>query len=377
MTSRFSFYMPTHIEFGSGLFRRLTATNLPGSRTLIVTGGEAIRSYGLLNLVRNQLQEQHVNAIVWDKAMQLTPAQRIMEASYIARSEGCSFVLALGGGSCMNAARAIALMATNDGDVLDYAQGARRKLRNKPLPVVCLPTQAEGLSLLPMAFLRTESGLHIIEHPSMHPQTCILDPDVTHTVPPRSTGYHALVALVLAASALLSHETNLAAVAMAASAWRQLMDNVPTCVANGKDINARRAVAEATLLAGMAAATCPCPPELSLALALCAGHPELPVGVSLAMIAPGWHDESLEVAPQRYRRMAKALGEPVEVGRALRRFCHRCGLNTLLASDYGFNPSTMTLMLRQVEEAMPPVFARSNSALTHEERLRVLEGALG
>ncbi len=376
MTTCFSFYMPTQVRFGSGLFRRLGSTPLPGSRALIVTGGEAIRSFGLLNLLRSQLQERQVNALVWDKAQQLTSPQRVMEAAYLARAEGCSFVLALGGGSSMNAARAVALMATNDGNVLDYAQGGRRQLGNKPLPLVCLPTQAEGVSLLPMAFLRSETGLHVLDHPSMHPQACILDPDVTHTVPPRATGYHALVALVLAAGAMLSHETNLAALAMAATAWRQLMDKVPACVANGQDAHARCAVAEATMLAGMAAATCPCPPELSLALALCAAHPELPVGVSLAMIAPGWHEEAAEVAPQRYRRMGKALGAEVDVARALRRFCRICGLNTLLASDYGFNPSTMTLMLRQVEEAMPPVFARTNNPLTHEERLHVLEGAL-
>ncbi len=369
--------MPTHIRFGCGLFRRLGSIPLPGSRALIVTGGDAIRSFGHLNLVRSQLQECQVNAIVWDKARQLATPQQVMEAAYIARAEGCSFVIALGGGSSMNAARAIALMATNDGNVLDYAQGGKRSLRNKPLPLLCLPTQAEGVSLLPMAFLRSENGLHVLSHPGMHPQSCVLDPDVTHTVPPRATGYHALVALILAAGAMLSHESNLAAVAMAACAWRQLTDKVPACVANGNDSHARSAVAEATMLAGMAAATCPCPPELSLALALCAAHPELPVGVSLAMIAPGWHEEAEEVAPQRYRRMAKALGAPLELARDLRRFCRICGLNSLLASDYGFNPSTMTLMLRQAEEAMPPVFARTNNPLTHEERLHVLEGALG
>ncbi len=376
MTTCFSYYMPTRIQFGNGLFRRLKSSALPGSRALVVTGGDAMRSLGLVNLVKSQLQEQHINAIVWDKAQQLPTPQRVMEAACIARAEGCSFVLALGGGSSINAARAIALMGANDGDVLSYAQGGKRRPENRVLPLVCLPTQAEGLSLLPMAFLRSDNGLHVLEHPSLHPHSCILDPEVTYTVPPRNTGYHALVALVLAAGALLSHGTNLAAVAMAATAWRQLMEIVPACVANGRDANARCAVAEATMLAGMAAATCPCPPELSLALALCAAHPELPIGVSLALLAPGWHEESAEVAPQRYRRMSKALGSNLDVGRTLRRFCRLCGLNTVMASDYGFNPSTMTLMLRQVEEAMPPVFARSNNPLTHEERLRVLEGAL-
>ncbi len=377
MTRCFSFHMPTRIRFGCGLFRRLPEVTFPGTRALIVTGGNAIHTFGLLNLLRSQVQEHHLNAIVWDKAIQLITPQQVMEGAYLARAEGCNFVLALGGGSCMNAARAIALMTTQEGDVLDYTQEGGKTPTRSPLPLACIPTQAEGMSLLPMAFLRSEEGLHVLNHPCMHPDACLLDPDVTQTVPPRATGYHALVALTLASGAMLSNDTNLAAVSLAARAWRQLLDSIPTCVANGKDSHARCAAAEATLLAGMAAATCPCPPELSLALGLCAAHKELPVGVSLALLAPGWHEEAAAVAPQRYRRMEKALGSAVDVARTLQRFSRSCGLNSVLASDYGFNPSTMTLMLRQVEEAMPPVFGRMNNPLTHEERLHVLETALG
>ncbi len=369
--------MPTRIRFGCGLFRRLPEAAFPGTRALIITGGNAIHTFGLLNLLRSQLQEHHLNAIVWDKAIQLITPQQVMEGAYLARAEGCNFVVALGGGSSMNAARAIALMATQEGDVHDYTQEGGKPPTRAPLPLACIPTQAEGMSLLPMAFLRSDAGLHVLNHPCMHPQSCMLDPDVTQTVPPRSTGYHALVALSLASGAMLSNDTNLAAVSLAARAWKQLLDAIPTCVANGKDSHARCAAAEASLLAGMAAATCPCPPELSLALGLCAAHSELPVGVSLALLAPGWHEEAAAVAPQRYRRMEKALGVEVDVARTLQRFSRSCGLNSVLASDYGFNPSTMTLMLRQIEEAMPPVFGRLNNPLTHEERLHVLEGALG
>ncbi len=369
--------MPTFIRFGCGLFRRLPVADFPGSRALIVTGGNAVHSFGLLSLLRSQLQEHHVNAIVWDGAAQLITPMQVMEAVEVARAEGCDFVIALGGGSCMNAGRAVAFMATQQGNVLSFTQEGGRLPGKAPLALVCIPTQAEGMSLLPMAFLRSDDGLHVLSHPLMHPACCLLDPDVTLTVPPRSTGYHALVALTLASGAMLSSDTNLAAVSLAAKAWSQLMESAPVCVANGKDSHARCTAAEATLLAGMAGATCPCPPELSLALGLCAAHPELPVGVSLALLAPEWHEEALAVAPQRYRRLEAALGGKVDVARALQRFCRSCGLNSVLASDYGFEPSTMTLMLSQIEQAMPPVFGRQNNPLTHEERLHVLECALG
>ncbi len=369
--------MPTRIRFGCGLFRRLPSETFPCDRALIVTGGNAVHIYGLLNLLRSQLQERHLNSIVWDKAVQLVTPQQVMAGAKLARAEGCNCVIALGGGSCMNAGRAIAFMTTQQGDVLEYTQEGGRSPEQPPLPLACVPTQAEGMSLLPLSFLRAEDGLHVLSHPSMAPASCLLDPDVTQTVPPRSTGYHALVALTLAAGAMLSNETNLAAATLAARSWKQLLESVPTCMANGRDSHARCAAAEATLLAGMAAATCPCPPELSLALGLCATQPQLPVGVSLALIAPGWHEEAAAVAPQRYRRMDYALGSPCHVARTLRRFCRAGGLNSVLAADYGFNPSAMTLMLRRIEEAMPPVFSKQNNPFTHEELLHVLEGALG
>ncbi len=377
MTRHFTFSMPTQIRFACGLFRRLAAAGLPGKRALIVTGGNAVHTFGLLSLLKSQLQEAHIQSIVWDKALQLVTPYQVDEAAALARAQACDCVIALGGGSCMNAARAIALMTTQPDALTSYTQEGGQSPAHAPLPLVCIPTQAEGMSLLPMAFLRSQDGLHVLSHACMSPSLCLLDPDVTFTVPPRATGYHALVALTLAAGAMLSHDTNLAAVSLAATAWKKLLEHVPTAVANGRDSHARCCVAEATMLAGMAAATCPCPPELSLALGLCAAHPELPVGVALALLAPGWHEEAAAVAPQRYRRMETALGSPVDVPRTLHRFCRSCGLNSVLASDYGFEPSTMTLMLRQVEEAMPPVFGRMNNPLTHEERLTVLEGALG
>ncbi len=378
MTRHFSFHMPTRIRFGCGLFRRLPAETFAGTRALIVTGGEAIHTYGLLSLLKSQIQERHLNAIVWNEARQLVTAQQVQKAVDIAHAEGCNYVIALGGTSSMNAARAIALMATQQEALSTFTQegGQSHTPIQAPLPLICIPTQAESMALMPMSFLRAEDGLHVINHPALHPDCCLLDPDVTLTVPPRATGYHALIALTLASGAMLSNETNLAAVSLAATAWKQLQDNITTCVANGKDIHARSEVAEATLLAGIAGATCPCPPELSLALGLCAAHPELPIGVSLALLAANWHEEAQEVAPQRYRRMQRAIGTELDVARTLRRLCRSCGLNSVLAGDYGFEPSTMTLMLRQVEEAMPPVFGRSNNPLTHEERLHVLEGAL-
>ncbi len=378
MTRSFSFHMPSRIRFGCGLFRRLPAEAFPNTRALIVTGGNAVHEFGLLSLLKSQLQERHLNAIVWDKAVQLITPQQAQEGAELARAEGCNCVIALGGGSSMNAARAIAFMASQQEPIAAFTnEGKETPAPRTPLPLSCIPTQAEGMSLLPMAFLRGDRGLCVLSHEGMRPICCTLDPDVTLTVPPRSTGYHALVALTLASGAMLSNETNLAAVSLAATAWKQLLEHIPTCVANGRDSHARCAAAEATLLAGMAAATCPCPPELSLALGLCAAHVQLPVGVSLALLVPQWHEEAAEVAPQRYRRMQKALGTELDVARTLRRFCRTCGLNSVLAGDYGFDPSTMTLMLRRVEEAMPPVFGRLNNPLTHEERLHVLEGALG
>ncbi len=377
MTRSFTFYMPTQLQFDEGLFRRLGHFPLPGSRALIVTGGGAVRSLGLIHLVQSVLSEKNINSIVYDDIRSLASSSQIMAAAATGRAEGCTFVLGLGGGGCLNAARAIAAMCTNNGRVEQYAGGGTHRFTSRPLPIVCLPTLAEATSLLPCTFFRHENSLRMIRHPWLHASSCLIDPDINQTVPPHATGYHGLISLLFSLGVLLSPSPNPPAVALSLTAWGQLSSIIPACVRNGKDSQARSAAAAATLLAAMSAATCPFPPEIALALSICAATPDLPLGVVLSRLAPLWHDKAAARATHRYRRACRALGVPEGgVGRALKDFCRQCGLEDVQITDYGLNTESIQRCSRQAEEAMPTLFSEEKSPLNEGERQAILQEAL-
>lgn len=378
MTRSFTFYMPTQLQFDEGLFRRLGRFPLPGSRALVVAGGGAVRSLGLVNLVQSVLSEQNINSIVYEEIHTLPTSQQIMAAAAIGRAEGCTFVLGLGGGGSLNAARAIAAMCTNNGRVEDYTGKSGHRLTSRPLPIVCLPTLAEATSLLPCAFFLHGEGLYMLRHAWLHASSCLMDPDVHQTVPPHATGYHGLLSLLFALGVLLGPSPNPPAVALALTAWGQLADMIPACVRNGRDSNARSAAAAATLLSAMAAATCPFPPEIALALSACASTPDLPLGVVLSHLAPLWHERAAQCATHRYRRACRALGLPEEKGIsfALRDFCRQCGLDDVQMANYSLNITELQLSSRQAEEAMPSLFHEEHCPLSSTERREILEQSL-
>ena len=149
MTRCFTFHMPSQVRFCCGLFRRLATLAFPGSRALIVTGGNAIHTYGLLSLLQSQLQEKHISAIVWDKARQLVSLPSVAEAAALARSENCDFIIALGGGSCMNAGRAVAFMVPQEGELLSYTQEGGRHPSASPCPSSASRRRRRGCRFCP------------------------------------------------------------------------------------------------------------------------------------------------------------------------------------------------------------------------------------
>lgn len=141
----FSLHIPTKILFGCGELRKLATEKLPGKKSLIVIScGTSMKKYGYLNKVIELLQENNTKSVVFDKILPNPIKAHVMEAASICRTEKCDFVVGLGGGSSIDSAKAIAIMACNEGDYWDYIPAGTGKGRpvTKALPVVAIPTTA-------------------------------------------------------------------------------------------------------------------------------------------------------------------------------------------------------------------------------------------
>ena len=198
----FDYYIPTRILFGAGRLNDLHKQKLPGKKALVViSNGKSTRANGYLARVEKELELAGAAHVVFDKVQPNPTKDNVMEVAALARAEACDFVLGLGGGSPIDAAKAIAVMAANPGDYWDYiaaGSGKGQPLANSPLPVVAVTTTAgTGTEADPWTVITKEDSNEKIGAgwPEVFPVLSIVDPELMMTVPPHLTAYQGFDAL--------------------------------------------------------------------------------------------------------------------------------------------------------------------------------------
>ena len=135
----FKYFLPVNIEFGSGKVAKAGELTKPyGKKALIVTGHSSAKKSGLYDKVKDSLKAEGIDAVLFDKVAQNPLTTTAAEGAAFAKDNGCDVVVAIGGGSIMDCAKAIAFLAVNDGDVSDYIFG--KKASDTALPIILIPT---------------------------------------------------------------------------------------------------------------------------------------------------------------------------------------------------------------------------------------------
>ncbi|WP_197016881.1 iron-containing alcohol dehydrogenase [Methanobrevibacter arboriphilus] len=117
----FNMYIPTRVLFGSGKLNQLHKQEMPGKKALIVTSnGNSVKINGYLERVEKELEKIRVGYFLFDEVEPNPLKSTVMRGAKVAIENNCDFIIALGGGSPMDAAKAISIMATNEGDLWDY-----------------------------------------------------------------------------------------------------------------------------------------------------------------------------------------------------------------------------------------------------------------
>jgi alcohol dehydrogenase class IV len=111
----FNVYLPTRVLFGAGKLNELKNQKMPGKKALLViSNGKSTKENGYLARTEEQLRSAGVETVLFDKVQSNPIKSTVMDGAALARDKGCDFIVALGGGSVMDAAKAIALIATNE-----------------------------------------------------------------------------------------------------------------------------------------------------------------------------------------------------------------------------------------------------------------------
>ena len=234
----------------------------------------------------------------------------VEEAAAALTESGCDAVVALGGGSSMDTAKAARLVA---GQGTPYMQFARGEASYEPprIPLICVPTTAGTGSEVSGGAVITDEKTHIkagIASPLLRAQHALVDPTLTHGLPAKLTAYTGIDALAQAIAALIVTARTPVGDAIGLEGTRLAGGALVRAVRDGSDADARSDMMCASLLGGLAMNISDCGAEHSLAQAI-GGKFGLPHGLTIGLVLAETMDRDREFVPGQFERVADALGE--------------------------------------------------------------------
>lgn len=384
----FQMYMPTRILFGEGQLNNLNIQKMPGKKALIViSNGKSTRENGSLARTEEQLKLAGVESVVFNGIMANPLKSTVMEGAAYAKENNCDFIVALGGGSVMDASKAIAAMATNEGDLWDYVSGGTGKekaLVHEPLPIVAITTTAGTGSEVDQYGVisndETNEKIGFGGYDSLFPRIAVVDPELMKSVPAEFTAYQGFDALFHSVECYIAAPANLMSDMYALTAIENIGAYLARAVKDGSDMEAREHVAFANTLSGVVMTISACTSEHSMEHAMSAYHHELPHGAGLIMISIEYFKYFIEkhACDERFVRMAQALGmkdakEPIDFITALAKLQKECGVADLKMSDYGIQNNEFMTLAKNARNTMGGLFACDRVPMSHEECAGIFE----
>lgn len=375
----FNMWIPTRILFGEGELQNLHKQAMPGKRALLViSNGKSTRENGYLALAEEQLRLAGVEAVLFDRVEANPLKSTVMDGAAFARKHGCDMVVALGGGSVMDAAKAIALMVTNDGDLWDYVfggTGREQEPKHTPLPIVAITTTAgTGSEVDPWGAVTNPATKEKIGIKVAFPELAIIDPKLMLTVPPQFTAYQGFDALFHSVECYISKYSNAVSDMYALTSIENVARYLVRAVNKGNDLEARTHVAFGNTLSGIVMCLSSTTSQHSMECAMSAFHQDLPHGAGLIMLSNAYFSFfiSKHVCDARFVRMAQAMGmkdasKPDDFITMLVRLQEECGVADLKMSDYGIVPDELQYLTFNAFDAMPGLFESDRYQLSINE----------
>ncbi|HOL66549.1 MAG TPA: iron-containing alcohol dehydrogenase [bacterium] len=250
----FSFWQPTRIIFERGcLERELGRVADLGSSALVVTGRRFASATGLVDRVRKSLEKAGVSCTVFDRVKPEPDVENVEEGAGVCQREGCRVIIGVGGGSALDAGKAIAVLATNGGCLRDYF--GRENFAREPLPVVAIPTTCgTGSEVTRYAVIvdTLAETKKTISSESLIPELALLDSELLKTLPPKLVAATAMDAFSHAVESFLSRRANILSQSFSRMALTALLQGLPEAVTAKEPAEYRELVFFGSLLAGLA-----------------------------------------------------------------------------------------------------------------------------
>jgi len=339
----FIFKMPTRVYFGNGYTRNLgpICKELGGARIFVISD-PVIGATPIMEAVKKALDESGADYVVHTDTKPDPTIEMVDEVVKVMKESGADIIVALGGGSSIDLAKAVSVLMTNDGSVKDYLFGGTKNVTNQSFPVVAIPTTAGTGSEVTAATVITDTQNNIklsITHDYVIPKAAIIDPLLHIGMPPLITASTGLDALTHAIESYVSLNAEPIADAMGLQAMKLIGANLRTAVADGSNLAARSNMAIASLIASVAFMNGGLGVVHGIAQSMGGIH-HTPHGIANGLLLPYAMERNYVGNLQKFRDIAVALGADVE-GLTLREAAYEAVTAVFDLQDDVFVPTTL------------------------------------
>ena len=310
MRQVFSFTGAKKIVFGNRSSRALVShiQDLNAKNPLVVMDKNLAKA-GFQEAVANLLIPEGMKYTLYDKVEPEPRIELADEGAALALKNKCDIIVGIGGGSAMDVAMAIAVLATNKGSAVDYL--GLNKISKPGLPKIMIPTTAGTGSEVTFTAVFIRKNLKKKEgmnSPYLYPELALLDPELTLSLPPRPTAETGIDALCHAIESYTSVIASPMSELFSLQAIALIAENLRTCVHDGKNLQARENMLLASLYAGLGLANAGVTAVHSLSYPL-GGKYGIGHGMANTLMLPATMAFNLPAALDKFADVAEAMGE--------------------------------------------------------------------
>lgn len=303
---KFNFFTPTKIIFGRGSVSSIAEeTRKFGKKGLVVTDKGMIET-GLVKKITDSLEKAERDYIIWSDIVPNPRDTDIEKGAEFAVENNIDYLIAVGGGSSMDTAKAIGALMTNGGKCSDWYEG---NLKKEIAPLICVPTTCgTGSEVTHESIVNNTETLEkdCIWGDENSVKTAIIDSEMIDRLPAKILGSTGMDALTHAVEAYVCKASNILTDAIALQAIHLIGSNLLKA-AKEHEPDALDAMMAASTLAGMAFGNSDVASVHSISEAL-GGYYDIPHGVANAMMLAPVSRLSIQGAPEKYADVAEALG---------------------------------------------------------------------
>ncbi|MDY6793994.1 MAG: iron-containing alcohol dehydrogenase [Actinomycetota bacterium] len=311
MTSNI-FRFPVQVIFGEGCLKNIgTLAKGFGTHALLVTGGSATSRLGAVAELKGFLGDEGIEVTHFAEVEPDPSVETVESGTEFAAQNGCDFVIGLGGGSPMDAAKVMAARLNNEGDIASWEGVGKIPGRSKPL--ICIPTTSgtgsEATSVAVITGGKRRHKMPLVSQ-NLYPILAVIDPELTYGKSPELTAATGMDALTHAVESYVARKAWIPTRILSRESVRLVFTFLERACNDGGDQEARRQLSLASFMSGMAFTNAGLGLNHAIAHALGAQF-GLSHGKANALLLPHVMRFNLESCPELYRELATAMGASV------------------------------------------------------------------